>query len=144
MGGALLLSSILANTLFIVGEPTINYTFITQLKDSPALFFQHTSGYIASLAQGRKGVETYQEQVKTEQYVAQGYAKTDEHMYIKSSTTKAPEDTNNSGNNSIPSDHASSSTSQRDVTVALTGDQQYTLQTVAAPDGRQVELWLPE
>ncbi len=66
---AFVASSLLSNTIFIAGTPTINEPFIAELRNSPGIFFTRTGEYFASIRMGKQGVEEYQKR-RNEEYVA--------------------------------------------------------------------------
>lgn len=75
-----LLSSLVSNTIFLAGTPTINTQFIVRTGKSPGTFFTDTSAYVAALGRGKKSVSNYQakrqvetSEVQNHNYTAQGY-----------------------------------------------------------------------
>ena len=63
-------SSLMSNTVFIAATPYINKPFLAQVVRSPGVVIQNTRDYIASIGQGKQGVQQYQQQ-RIESYIAE-------------------------------------------------------------------------
>lgn len=149
---AFVATSLVSNTVFIAGTPYVNQPFIAELRNSPVVFAKRTSDYVASMRNGRQGVEKYQQE-RVQEYVAQNQSQQSSTVTNPLTPTQAPqsplppptrqEDFIAQGYSETAKDvYHKNDESSKTLYIHIGADAKFEKRMIDI-DGQQVEAWIP-
>ena len=146
-------TSVASNTVFIAGTPYINEPFLAELQNSPGVFLQRTTDYVASITLGRDGLTAYQQQ-RVGEYAASGNQNTGSSqaglpldMGEDSSALPPPtrpEEFVAQGYTETATDiYQKTNTTQKTMYIHVGADAQFEKRMITL-DGQEVEVWVAQ